>query len=111
MKADNHLSEFEKALHEAGDTHALTDIVAEIGSGHMQSFVEGNTWAVTYVIQTPRKKVCEIFLCIGSMDEALVLHDRVEAWARSRDCDLLRTIARKGWEKQARAHGWSSKHF
>lgn len=110
MRDINHLSLFERALQEAGDTHGLVDIVRAISDGSMQSFAQGNSWAVTTVIQTPKKKVCEIFLCVGRMDEALVLHDQVEQWARSRGCDLLRTIARRGWEKEAKAHGWLSKH-
>lgn len=102
--------QLERALADAGGTHTLTDILDAISDGRMQSFAAGDTWAVTYIVETPRKRVLEVFLVIGDMAEAVRLHDEVATWAKAHGCTMLRTIARKGWMKWALPRGWTNKH-
>jgi hypothetical protein len=102
--------QLERALAETGGTHDLGDIMKGITSGEFQSFARGETWAVTSIIETPRKRICEVFLVVGDMSDAIVLHDEVEMFARARGCKMLRTIARSGWLKWAKPRGWTTKH-
>lgn len=94
------------ALAEMGDTHSLDDIVDMINSGTMQSFVEGDTWVITQIIDFPRKRVLEVFLVVGDMSSALEIYNRVFAFAREEGCVLVRAFGRDGWQKWAAPRGW-----
>lgn len=107
---ETYVAKCKRALAEMGGTHSLEDILAAIESGQMQSFAEGNTWAVTQIFDTPQKRVLEIVLVIGDLPEARRLHDIVEAWGRQHGCTLVRTFAREGWLPDARARGWTVGH-
>lgn len=102
----NREEQLREALERMGNTHTLDDIVAEINARTMQSFVEGETWAVTKLIQFPQRKVLEIVLVIGDIDDAVKLHDTVMAFAAEQNCDLVRTFARDGWQHWAKKRGW-----
>lgn len=97
-----------EALERMGNTHSLKNILAEIEAHTMQSFVEGETWAVTKVIQFPQRKVLEIILVIGDIDDAVKLHDVVMDFAAEQGCDLIRTFARDGWHQWAKKRGWQN---
>lgn len=99
-----------RGLREMGGTHKLSDILDGIKTGRLQSFVEGETWAVTTIIETPQKRICEVFLVVGDMPDAEKLHDTVEAFARTHGCHMLRCIARKGWQRWAKPRGWTNGH-
>jgi hypothetical protein len=107
MKPDRE-QQLHEALERMGNTHSLQDILAEINAGTMQSFVEGETWAVTRVIQFPQRKVLEIIWVIGDMPDAVKLHDVVMAYAAEQGCDLIRTFARDGWQQWAKKRGWQN---
>ncbi|MET1020146.1 MAG: hypothetical protein ABWX62_09195 [Microterricola sp.] len=91
-----------------GGTHTLDDIVDLIREGHMQSFCEGETWAITQIIQFPQKRILEIFLVVGDMPEAEKLHDQVVAFAKEHDCQMVRCFGRDGWSKWAVPRGWTN---
>jgi hypothetical protein len=106
MKA--RIEQLQQALAEMGATHPLDDIVDLIRDGHMQSFVEGETWAITQIIQFPQRKVLEIFLVVGEMPDAEKLHDQVMTFAKEHDCTLVRCFGRDGWAKWAKPRGWTN---
>jgi hypothetical protein len=110
MNDEHRLAQLQRGLLEMGGTHDLADIIKGISEGTLQSFVEGETWAVTTVIETPKKRICEVFLVVGDMEDAVRLHDTVEAFARAHGCNMLRTIARKGWSRWAKPRGWTNGH-
>jgi hypothetical protein len=95
-----------KALKEAGNLYTLQDILAAIAEDRMQSFAEGNTWAITEVHTFPGKKVLDICYVVGDMKDAEKLHDRVIEFAKSIDASMVRAFGRHGWEKHADKNGW-----
>lgn len=105
---EKRLAQLEEALARMGHTHTLEDVVAMISDGRMQSFIHGETWAVTEIIDLPQRRVLQIFLVVGDMDDAIVLHDTVLAYAKAHRCNLLRTMARDGWGKWAKDRGWTN---
>ena len=107
MTEEQH-KKLERALEAMGHTHTLADIIDAIQLGHMQSFTEDDTWVVTQIIQTPRKRILEIVMLVGEMSEAEQLHDRVMNYAIENGCALVRTFARDGWRRKAREYGWKN---
>lgn len=103
---ERYIAKVNRALEGMGNTHTFEDILALIESGAMQSFASDNTWAVTQILDFPRKRVMEIFLVVGDMADAEKLHDEVLAYARGVGCQVVRCFGRDGWAKHARVHGW-----
>lgn len=110
MTQEERLGQLEEALAHMGGTHTFGDILEAIKDGRMQSFAEGDTWAVTQVLDFPRKRVLEIVLVAGDMADAKVLYDKVLAFGREIGCNLVRTFGRDGWAKEAKDHGWLNGH-
>jgi len=102
------IAQVEEALAFMGHTHSLQDVLGMIATGELQSFAEGNTWALTHIIDFPRRRVLEIFLVVGDIEEAERLHDVVIAYGRAHGCSLVRTFGRAGWAHRAKAHGWTT---
>jgi hypothetical protein len=100
-----------RALREGGDTHTLGDIIAEIDAGNMQSFVVGNSWAVTCILDTPRRRVLEIFMAVGVWADMPELHRQVTEFAKEHGVTLIRAFGRRGWLKTGKAHGWAANQY
>lgn len=100
----------EKGLKMGGDTHTLEDILDEIKSGHKQSFASGNTWAITQVLDFPRRRVLELFLVVGHGKDLSVLEEQITEYARSIGADFIRTSGRPGWKTHAKKMGWELSH-
>lgn len=110
MTHGERIEQLERGLREMGGTHTLADLLDGIEIGSLQSFTEGETWAITTIVDTPQKRILEIWLVVGDMADAEILHDKVEEYARAHGCHMLRTIARRGWTRQADRHGWTNGH-
>lgn len=96
----------ERALEMMGKTHTIADIREAISLGTMQSFVEGDSWAITQICLTPRKRIMEIILVVGEQADLDRLYQRVISFAKETQCSLIRTVGRLGWKPQADKHGW-----
>lgn len=75
----------------------------------MQSFVEGNSWAITRICDYPRAKVLEIFAVVGDIDDLRILHDRVMTFAAEIGAGVIQSYGRKGWMHDAEKRGWHVK--
>ena len=95
-----------RLLERMGDVFTVSDILAAIAEGKMQSFAEGDSWAITQVIQFPRARMLEILVAIGDLDECRILHDRILQYAKDNDISLIQAYGRRGWLGDARSHGW-----
>lgn len=100
------LHQLKRALREAGDTHDLTDILADIACGQMQSFVWHESWAITRIIIFPRKKVVEVFLVMGDDADMPELEAQVKRFARLEGATMIRAMGREGWARRASERGW-----
>lgn len=96
-----------RALDAAGNTHDVGDILDLIRAGTMQSFVENDSWAVTRLVQCPRKAVVEIFLVVGDDADLPALETRIKRFAVANGATMLRAMGREGWAKRAPERGWT----
>jgi len=100
----------EAALEYSGGTHNFHDIAEGLVEGRMQLWPSARGCIVTEIVVYPRKKVLNIFLGGGELDQLLDMHDDVIAWAKDRGCESLTMTGRFGWKKPLKAHGWQPLH-
>jgi hypothetical protein len=98
-----------RVLDRMGAYFTPQDILSAVAIGKMQSFVEGDSWAVTQIAQFPRAKVLEILVVVGKLDELRVLHDRIMDFAAEIGASVIQAYGRKGWFADAASHGWKVK--
>ena len=96
----------EAALAYSGGTHLFEDVEKAINDGIMQLWPAKNSAAVTEIVQYARKKVCNVFLAGGDLDEIIGGMDSLTEWARSQGCESVTLYGRKGWERVLDSHGF-----
>lgn len=104
------LVKMSRALREGGGTHTLQDLLDEIKAGTKQSFAYGSTWAITQVLDFPRKRVLELFMVVGVGCELAILEEQIVKFAKEVGADFIRTQGRKGWKHRAKEMGWKHSH-
>lgn len=95
----------QRVLHDFGDLYTFDDIMKLIEEGKMQSFVSKSTWIVTQVNIFPRKKILEISLVVGFLEEAVEALPQIYEFARKIGADKVTALGRDGWWKFAEP-GW-----
>lgn len=100
----------EAALRHAGGTHLFEDIEAMLASGVLQLWPTPKGCIITEIIAFPRKRVVNVFLGGGELDQIMVMHESVIEWAKAQGCDALTMSGRMGWIKPLTAHGWKRQH-
>ena len=100
------LDQLRKALTAAGDTHDLADILDLIETGGMQSFVWRESWAITRLVQCPRKLIVEVFLVVGDDEDMPELEGMVRRFANHHGATMIRAMGREGWARRAPERGW-----
>jgi hypothetical protein len=98
-----------RVLDRMGGLYTVNDILEAIAARRMQSFVEGESWALTRIAIYPRCKVVEVLAVVGRLDEARVLHDRVLVFAAEVGASVIQAYGRSGWMPDAKRHGWKVK--
>ena len=101
----------EAALKHSGGTHVFDDIVAGIRKGTMQLWPTPRGCLLTEKVCYPRKKVLNIFLGGGDLDQILDMNDDVIKFAKLEGCTALTMTGRKGWVKPLLKDGWTNPHF
>ena len=99
----------EDALDFGGNTHDFEDIVKAVFSGHMQLWANERGCAVTEMVVFPKKKMLNVFLAGGDMDQILDMESACEEFAKMNDCDGLTIAGRKGWKKVLGQRGWTER--
>ena len=56
MTAHPYHAKLARILDRIGGLYSVSDILGAIAAGHMQSFTEGDSWAITKVVQFPRAR-------------------------------------------------------
>ncbi len=117
MPKDTQVNELERcrpwieaALEYSGGTHGFDDVVKGIIDGTMQLWPSPRGCIVTEIVVYPKKKVLNVFLGGGELDQLLDMHNDVIAWAKSYNCEALTITGRFGWKKPLKAHGWKPLH-
>lgn len=100
----------EAALAYSGKTHVYEDIVEGCKSGKMQLWPADKGCLVTEIIPYPRRKVLNIFLGGGELEQIMDMHEDVIAWAKSQGCNALTMHGRRGWKKPLDKYDWQPLH-
>ena len=106
MTAHPYHKKLARVLARAGDLYTVNDILAEVAQNKMQSWVEGESWALTRIAIYPRAKVVEVLAVVGRLDEARRLHDRILVFASEVGARVIQAYGRKGWLFDAKRRGW-----
>ena len=101
-----YLQQLQELLHDMGGTHSLEDLRALIESGEMQSFVEGDTWAVTSVLNFPQAMVLDIFFVVGELKDFGTVQKKIETFARDLGVTFMRVYGRPGFEYLIDRRNW-----
>jgi hypothetical protein len=101
----------EDALEYSGGTHNFEDIVDGLASGKMQLWPAPKGCIVTEIVVYPRKKVLNVFLGGGKLEQIMDMHKDVIAWAKAQDCEALTMHGRFGWKKPLAEYGWKPMHM
>jgi hypothetical protein len=117
MNDMSHISEIDRcqpwieaALEYSGGTHSLSDVIDGITSGKMQLWPAPKGCIVTEIVVYPRKKMLNVFLGGGELDQLLDMHKDVIAWSKAQGCEAMTITGRFGWKKPLKAHGWKPMH-
>ena len=100
----------EAALEYSGGTHSFSDVVNGITSGKMQLWPSPKGCIVTEFVVYPRKKMLNVFLGGGEMEQLLDMHEDVIAWSKAQGCEAVTISGRFGWKKPLAKHGWKPMH-
>jgi hypothetical protein len=100
------LTQLQELLHDMGGTHSLDDIRGLVENGVFQSFVEGETWVVTTIINFPQAMVMDIFFVVGEAKDFEALQKQIETFARDQGVTFMRVYARKGFEYLIDRRSW-----
>lgn len=95
-----------RALDRMGGLYTVHDILARIAAGDMQSFAHGNSWVITSVVDYPRRRVLDVLVAVGDIDDILFLHDVVVDYASKVNASLIRAYGRPGWDQFVKQHKW-----
>jgi hypothetical protein len=99
-------AKLKRVLDRMGNLYSVQDILSEIAQNKMQSWVEGESWALTRIAVYPRAKVVEILAVVGKLEEARVLHDRILVFAAEVGAGVIQAYGRSGWMPDAQRRGW-----
>jgi len=100
----------EAALEYSGGTHTYQDIVDGIGEARFQLWPAPRGCLVTEIVVYPRKKVLNVFLGGGELEQLADMHKDVIAWSQAQGCTAATITGRKGWERAFKKHGWALTH-
>ncbi len=100
----------EGALAYSGGTHEWEDVVEGVRSGLMQLWPAPRGCLVTEIVRYPRRRVVNVFLAGGEMDQLLDMDGDLVRWARAQGCSAVALTGRKGWERALRPLGWMPQH-
>ena len=101
-----HHRKLKRLLDRMGGLYTLHDILTAIAEGKMQSFVEGDTWAITKIAVFPRARLLEIMIVVGDLKDCQKLLDRIYQFADENDIGLVQAYGRRGWFNHPLTSGW-----
>lgn len=87
-----------RALEMEGGLYEFEDILDAINNGHMQSFSDGDSLVVTRISHFPRKKVLEIIIALGTIEQLMAIEPRLVDFAKEWGCSAMMAYGRLGWE-------------
>lgn len=108
LSTDELKRRFERAVRQLGGAYDVEDIINRVNDGTMQSWQSGQSVVVTEVLSFPRKKIVNVVLVAGNIEEIMALQDEVAAWAKEIGCSKMITSGRRGLSTVLPKYGWSN---
>lgn len=99
-------AQIQKALDLAGNTHTVEDLLLEVLSGNAKMWETENSIIIASILEFPQKRVLEMWVAAGELNEILEAAEKVYQWGRDHGCTLAVISGRKGWTKPLASHGW-----
>ena len=109
MTAHPYETKLNRLLDRMGGLYTVQDILTLVHDGKMQSFAEGDTFAVTQIARFPRATVLEILMVVGELKGCQKLLDRIFQFANVNDIGLVQAYGRRGWLDHPLTYGWKIK--
>ena len=100
-----------EAALEYNNTHEFDDVAAGVLTGRYQLWEMPSGCLITEVVTYPRRKVVNVFLGGGDLQEVMGMHERLEAWAAEIGAKSLTVSGRHGWARTLPKHGWEKQHM
>jgi hypothetical protein len=94
------------ALEHSDGTHNMADIRAGVANGHYHLWPGKHCASVTEVLQFPRRRVLNVFLSGGDLEEILIMERDFCSWGRYLGCDGIMMTGRDGWQRKLKNLGW-----
>jgi hypothetical protein len=98
------------ALEYARGSHTFDDVAMRVLSGQSTLWVEGSSFAITELIDSPKKRSLHLFLAGGNREDMYALHLRMIKWARQNGVVEATLSGRVGWLRILEHMGWEEKH-
>ena len=99
----------EAALSYCGGTHVIEDVKAGIDAGDLTLVPLQDSALLLEVVEHPRKKVLNVFLAGGDLDELRAMDPWLVRVANGIGAEL-RLTGRKGWGRALGDLGWREQH-
>ena len=87
------------ALDHAGNLFSLEDVLEAIQTGKAQFWPGKESAMVTEIKQYPRKKILNIWLAGGKLEDLMLMETYVREYAKRYQCDAMTIQGRPGWQK------------
>jgi hypothetical protein len=100
----------EAALGYDNGGHTVEDVQAKVASGLMQFWPAPRGCIITEILQFPRRKMVNVYLAGGELDQLADMQDAIIAWAKENGCTGAMLSGRKGWERVFSQYGWKHTH-
>lgn len=88
----------DETLAKFGGLYTFEDIYEAVMVGDMQSFSEGDSWAVTQIGVFPRRRVLDILFAVGKLEELMKVEEKIVNFAREQGIDMIMANGRRGFE-------------
>jgi hypothetical protein len=95
-----------RTLDRMGGVYNVSDVLKAISENRMQGFADGDSWAITQVVDYPRARVLDIVAAVGDLEACRRLHDRILEYAARNDITFVQAYGRRGWLGDAKRNGW-----
>lgn len=88
---------FEEGLRRGGGLYTPQDIIDACRDGEMQMWTHEDSFAVTQIVNFPRKRILNVVLVVGHMKDLDSIWPNVLQFAQDVAVDFVRAVGRPGW--------------
>ncbi|MCC2626373.1 MAG: hypothetical protein K0S14_23 [Thermomicrobiales bacterium] len=91
-------------------THLFEDVAEMVAAGKLTFWSGPQSVCLTEVLQAPQKKILNVWLVAGKLDELQAMYPGIYAWARDvHGCQLVTHTGRPGWARSfLKQEGWKT---